>query len=289
MLRRAVVLGSVALASACSLLVDSGGLSGDAPETRDGGDATATDGPSGLPSDGSIEAASDAGPDVVAVHPYVAAVLADGPIAYYRFEETTGFAAKTEVGTIDGVYSGAVTLAAPGAFTGSLGIALDGGLGGVSLGQAFDFVGRMPFSVEAWYEPTTYAPDFRFLISREGLDDAGRETYGIWFNPTTGSRMQFERYVAGVKTGPGGDAPSTGTFHHIVGTYDGTTLALFVDAVLVDVSTDTRDARSTAVDCWIGRQSGEYAALSGVIDEVAIYDKALPPTRISAHFTSAGK
>ncbi len=44
---------------------------------------------------------------------YYAAVMADSPISYWRFGETTGLIAIDEIGTIDGAYSSTLTLGVP--------------------------------------------------------------------------------------------------------------------------------------------------------------------------------
>ena len=63
-----------------------------------------------------------------------------------------------------------------------------------------------------------------------------------------------------------------------VGTYDGRSLALYKDGVLVGSSSDTRGAESADVLSLVGGSD-----FRGVLDEVAIYDKALAPDRVMAH------
>lgn len=85
----------IACSPACSLTSDLGGLSVGA-EPVDGASMTlAAEG--GPATDGSTT--SDAPSDTGAANAYAAAVLADGPVAYYRFEDPSDANfAKDEVG-----------------------------------------------------------------------------------------------------------------------------------------------------------------------------------------------
>src|SRR5262245_27545850 len=80
-------------------------------------------------------------------------VLADGPIAYWHLDETSGTVAKdiTDHGH-DCTYQKNAKLGVPGVVNGS--IDLDGKGAHVACGDApFDFAGTTPFSIEVWIRP----------------------------------------------------------------------------------------------------------------------------------------
>src|SRR5258708_20454127 len=78
-------------------------------------------------------------------------------------------------------------------------------------------------------------------------------------------------------------AITTNTTYHFVGTYDGTTLRMYVNGALV-ASAATVGA-ITLLSGSIGAQQGSSDWVSGVIDEPAIYNLALAPPNDLAHAT----
>jgi hypothetical protein len=81
-----------------------------------------------------------------------------------------------------------------------------------------------------------------------------------------------------------------GRFAHLVMAYDGALMRLYVDGVLRDTANglldvpNSPDARLVFGD----RVQGTFYKLHGVLDEIAIYDHALSPARVAAHFAAAG-
>jgi hypothetical protein len=289
---------STTMAGACSLLVGTDGLSDGAAALADGAQESsvtpdAVDAPrdtTAPPSDASrdADAESDADASPIATA-YVAAVLADAPIAYLRLEEAAGAAsAKNEVAGPGGSYSPAAELGVDGAFVGSNGARFDGSPGGISLGTSRGFAGHTPFSIELWFRPDANDATFRFLASAYEDVDAGRESFGIYMNTTYG--LVAERYVANVAlaTAPL-PAIATGAYHHFVMRYDGATLSLYVDGALAADVSDARASLASAPELVIGAFGGGSASVLGTIDELAVYDKALAAARILAHYHASGR
>ena len=81
--------------------------------------------------------------------------------------------------------------------------------------------------------------------------------------------------------------------HHIAGTYDGAALQVYLDG---DLETADGGLRATGAlgnydtvhGLGIGGGFVDGAGFKGTIDEVAVYSKALPASRIREHFV-AGK
>ena len=83
---------------------------------------------------------------------------------------------------------------------------------------------------------------------------------------------------------------SLNTWHHIAVTYDGTTLAIYVDGVL-DASALKSLGTIDSVLSMGKAISGGWTPFKGLIDEVELFDRALSPAEIRAIFEagSAGK
>jgi len=72
--------------------------------------------------------------------------------------------------------------------------------------------------------------------------------------------------------------PTTGTWHHIAGTYDGSTIRLYVDGVEKASGSVSGPIQTSSTPLYIGNKpfssySGDY--FKGIIDEVRIYNRAL--------------
>jgi len=70
-----------------------------------------------------------------------------------------------------------------------------------------------------------------------------------------------------------------GTFHHIAGTWDGTTMRLYVDGVLqssTGLTTPAASAGGVNIGSWLNSARG----YKGVVDEVSIYDRELSLSEI---------
>ncbi len=287
----AIACAPLGALTACSLLVSTDGLAGDATDAGAKPDTTGTDArsdanpppppPPPPPVDG-----GDAGASA-----YRAAVLADTPLGYWRFDEASGTTAKDEVGAHDGTYSGTLSLGAPGAILGESSTALTLTDGQVSMGDAFGFVGRAPFSVEAWIKPSVVDTAYRNIYSK--LTTYPRTGHFMWIRMTEG--VALERNVdygtdGGLQQAVGeqGGAPLD-AWTHIVVTYDGTTLRIYVNGTDSGSDTSTLSLTATSAPFLVGAAPDVGGPFVGAIDEVAVYGAALPPARVAAHYHASGR
>ena len=122
------------------------------------------------------------------------------------------------------------------------------------------------------------------MLVNDTLDDnvrnEARRYFNFNFNQGTYDTAPFTVNVT---------KPATGTFHHVVASYDGSVLRLFIDGALGSQENDDRAAKPKDSALWIGRRADDARSIDGVIDEVAIYDKALAEDRIVAHHRAAGR
>ncbi len=110
-------------------------------------------------------------------------------------------------------------------------------------------------------------------------------------NGGPGIRDQFHFYMRinnELQHISGEEMPETGVFHHVAGTYDGSTMRLYLDGKEIgnlDISGDVATGESHIY------MSSDGEPLDGVLDEMSIYDRALSQQEIQAIYEagSAGK
>lgn len=269
-----------AAVAACSLTTSLRGLSTDEPgaeagSSLDGGDANvgATD---------DAKAATEAGSSR-----YRAVVLADSPLAYFRFDDT-GPVAKDETGAHDGTYKGVVSHV-DGALAGEPGkAAFFDGASWVDVGDVLPFLGAAPFTIEAWASPVAGATEPACIAAKSfapgGVTGNISEGYTFYADTDTNT-LQLARFASSVRSGASGSAIAKDRFTHVVATYDGTTLAIFVDGSATGsrASGEKLVAMSSPLTIGAGR-GGIYCYFHGALDEVAFYGAALPAQRIQAHY-----
>lgn len=222
---------------------------------------------------------------------YRAAVLQDSPIGYWRFDETEGTAAKDEMGEHPGVYTYAPTLGRPGLFgsTGAVELPESSHAHVAVPGDAFSFAGLVPYTVEVWVKPRVFS-NYQIIASTESspprngwsvfATDDGKVNYEVW-RPNDGGSQEVRSLTSG------GTVLSLDRFQHVVATFNGDIMKLYVDGVLAK----SNPAPSAAVDTeglilGCRRSSGDVVnCLNGwVLDEAAIYDFPLTSERVLAHF-----
>src|SRR4051812_1042526 len=236
---------------------------------------------------------------------YPNAVLADGPIAYYRFGEniTTGnFDYATNSGTLGfsafGMYSGA-THPAPGALVGAAGStaalipnANNAGSARVRVPYAPELNQAAPFSVEFWAKPSK---TFDLGCAAAEADFNASTRFGWLFYQgnsglSDGNGWFFRLYRASGNTVASVNlAIDTNHFYHVVGTFDGaSTIKLYVDGspVSTNTLTDAYTPNVTVPLTFGGRADGAagFFGWGGVMDEAAYYTNLLNDATVLAHY-----
>jgi hypothetical protein len=275
-------LGSVILLqAACLLTVSTTGLSGGVP------------GPDGAPEDApgpgnTPTGEAGGGGDARGETTYAQLVLDDTPIAYWRFEETTGLSAHDETNHGHDAAYAPQNQGAPG-IAGSRGVDLKPTLSATvaTNDAAFQFAGNHPFAVECWISLRTTSA-FARLATTEAPDPA--PTSGWFFTPLEGPGPYFsfreesgtfiEELQGNVKLGVGG-------FHHLVVSHDGSTATMWLDAVAIGSASWSGQTQAIGTLTW-GCRPSSGNCVDGVLDEAAVYDHPLVAERVKAHY-AAGK
>ena len=212
----------------------------------------------------------------------------DDPVGYWRLDETTGPIAKDSSGNgIDGVYRGAVGFGVAGVFPGETAVSVGTDLGGVDLGNHFDFAGTAAFSVEAWVQPRVLdSGAFRHIVTKQHRTSP-KAGWALLIDP--GGNAFFERFV---NDAVHEDSPhaqvAVSEYTQLVGTYDGQQLRLFANSLDLGVVPFTGAMPPVTEPAVIGGASiaDADAPLDGDIDEVTIYDFALTNDQVRAHFVA---
>ena len=141
--------------------------------------------------------------------------------------------------------------------------------------------GTASYSIEAWVNLDTVDAGFRRILDHDDL----RKGW-ILIAETTGG-FQFYRDAGGVEElAEFTPSPMTGATYHVVGTYDGTDLLLYVNGVLRGGSSTTASVAATSLGVRRGWGLGTAGYTDGRLDELAVYATALSPERILAHYNA---
>jgi len=240
---------------------------------------------------------------------YQADILFDKPVGYYRFEEPAGTAVATNSGTKGGdgaYYTGDET--APG--SGGIAAAATGdsgprppqfaGFSADNHAATFDGASRW-VDTKNQYLQALNAFTLEYWVTRTNSANAGGRVGLVGQNDAI-EYGYIDPATIQIWTPNGGSLNSTwptnfvdGDWHHVATIADGTNLKTYYDGVLVATGGSAIGATggygTSAYNVHIGGggvfdATGNY--LEGWMDEVAIFDRAIPAARVAEHF-NAGK
>jgi hypothetical protein len=160
-------------------------------------------------------------------------------------------------------------------------VAFNGTSGKVSFGDAFDYAAKAAFSLEAWVQPSVVDATSRRIFSKETSDVAGAQGYYLVSNST---RVSFARLRDDNYETLSGPAMVAGARYHVVVTYDGTWMRLYINGVQVDASPSANSLLDTTALFTVGAKSSGGGEWGGAIDEPAVYRQALSASMVMAHY-----
>ena len=213
---------------------------------------------------------------VPSIDGYAATVLGTaGLVSFWRLGETSGATAADSTGTNPGTYVNGVTLNAASLVTHDTDPAasFDGVNDYVTVPDSASMSPTSAMSLEAWVKPSDVST-YRTIGTKDWLLRID--------NPAEGNEFSFFVHIGGgweprVKSGV---VPTTNTTYHVVGTYDGSNLRIYVNGQL-----KATQARTGSIDDGTGAFNiGVSPWWSGPIDDVALYNVALSATQIQAHY-----
>jgi hypothetical protein len=201
-----------------------------------------------------------------------------GLVGWWRFDEGTGNIAKdsSEYGN-DGTVYGATWV------DGKYGKALsfDGTSNYVSVLHNSVFSAPANLTVEGWFKPNTVAASYQQIVGKQ----TGYNEYRlILYGNTIRGQIYDSSHEYTVNSANGGVYAQAGVWHHVVMTYDGANLRLYVNGILVDTLPLVITINPNTSPLYIGINQATYYPFNGVIDEVHVYNRALSATEIQADF-----
>jgi len=231
---------------------------------------------------------------------YSTVVMADGPLAYYRLDEASGSIALDSSGHgLHGSYGAAVAHGAGGLLAGdSNGAAQFAGGGWTRDGMLMVPSSPMlqpasAISVELWMRQQNANPDGAVLVDYgDGGPAATHDpAYGLLIYQSAFNVFLWTDVAAGGGPGFGTPTqPTPGKVYHVVETFDGQALRVYVNGVLESTmplagTLDFLSGSGLGIGGTSLGASGD-PLFAGTIDEVAIYGAALTPQQVMKHFTA---
>ncbi|MHC4556201.1 MAG: LamG domain-containing protein [Planctomycetota bacterium] len=198
------------------------------------------------------------------------AYAVEGMVSYWRFDEGSGTTASDSIGSNDGTIYGATWT------TGIVNSALsfDGvddyvDLGSVNINIPGDF------TITAWIKAIQSRSNYRVILSK-GPKNTGH--YEIYLNISTGELKFYSNDIGDIGSGRIVD---DNIWHHITVTYNGANMKFYVDGNLESSPSASGSITSENEIFYIGRQIIDLSMpFNGLIDEVAIYNRALTDEEI---------
>ncbi|HTK75270.1 MAG TPA: LamG domain-containing protein, partial [Gemmataceae bacterium] len=171
------------------------------------------------------------------------------------------------------------------------------------VGQAFHFNGvdtyvRAPqsadlepaaVSVEAWVNATSGGIN-RYIVSK-GASGLVAASYALYTGPSGGLKFYVFDGTTFVESSDAGPAVWDGHWHHVVGSYNGSTVRLYVDGAEVGTGTPANlrinynlpDSNDLFIGTYNGL-TGTHFNFDGLVDEPSVYDRALSAAEVGALF-----
>jgi hypothetical protein len=219
-------------------------------------------------------------PTVVTGGAYVAAVLADSPVGYWRMGEASG-SVLDSIGSSHGTATG-TTRDVTGALTTAQddgAITFNGTSDKVRMGDVLDQTGAV--SYELWVKRANTTGALQYLMNK----GAGQPNIVL----------KADHYITVGEENVDLVLSSTAilndtNWHHIVFTWTGAAAVdaakLYVDGVNVGVHQNTATIAGNGSSLSLGAAYVDALYFAGTIDEAAIYNTVLSPTRVLAHYNA---
>lgn len=140
------------------------------------------------------------------------------------------------------------------------------------------------FTVSAWVNPAGDTGAYQGIVTRQ----LGNDHRDQWYLTINAGRPIFSvTTTAGTVAAPAPALVADGAWVHLAGTYDGTTIRLFVNGLVVATATISGRLADTATPLIIGgNQNGPLPGtaqeqFNGRIDDVQLFNRALPPVDVA--------
>jgi prepilin-type N-terminal cleavage/methylation domain-containing protein len=155
----------------------------------------------------------------------------------------------------------------------------------VDTGDNPAFDGTSGLTLLAWIKINTTASDNTAISKYENTDNSylighNDKIKGWWFRVSNGLNYINATFVTDI---------DTNIWYHLVGTYNGTAVRLYVNGVEKDNIPFSGNIPDINANLWFGNRNDNWGTFNGLIDEIRIYAEALPSTEIQKHYVQGLK
>lgn len=147
-------------------------------------------------------------------------------------------------------------------------------------------------TIEAWVNQTSFAEHGWIISKGAGLDGTGK-SYELYTSITTGL-PSFRLHDGSTQTSIVSSKPITlGTWNHLVGTFSGGTMNLYLNGVLVANGAFSSTIRSGTEPIIIGRRKSDVSTyqvgtdFNGIIDAIRLYSRALTSNEVISNYNAS--
>ncbi|MFJ4106795.1 LamG-like jellyroll fold domain-containing protein, partial [Oerskovia enterophila] len=204
---------------------------------------------------------------------------ADGLRGAWDLEEGTGLAAADTSGWGNvGALSGGTTWVTAG---GRSAVRFDGATGKVSIPDADALDVSSALTVAAWVRPEQVATQYVVKKASPSATDG----FELGLSSAGKAFLRLNQATAGdtYRVNATSTYPSNGTtWVHLVGTYDGQRMRLYVDGVEQGSAAGPGTVGVNTLPLLLGGQPGGTLPLKGAVDGVRLYDRALSAAEVVA-------
>lgn len=158
-------------------------------------------------------------------------------------------------------------------------LAFNGTSGDVNVPDDSTLEPSKAITVSAWVKANGSPGDFDYIVDK-GATGCLTASYGLYTGPNGGLIFYVSNDgLVGIHSPDAGTGVWDGKWHSIVGTYDGSSVRLYVDGIEVGSGTpDTGNIAyglSTSNDLQIGAYEGCSLPFNGSVDQVRVFDRPL--------------
>ena len=200
----------------------------------------------------------------------------DGLLAYYEFDEGTGDEASDTANENHGTITGATWTEGR---VGNHALQFSGS-GEYVEAPHQDYLSLNEFTVSTWANFDALSTgEWQSLVCKGSCASPDRN-YGL-FQKKDGKQVHFSFYrTSGSWASYNSNAElSTGTWYHIVMTYDGSEFTLYIDGSLDKAVSETGTPETNSEPLYIG-DFPDYSGMNGQLDDVRIYNRALSESEV---------
>lgn len=224
---------------------------------------------------------------------YAQAVLDAEPKLYWSLNDPVGSTTIADAaGGFHGVPGTAVTLGvANGAVSGDTAVSVNNNSNGRIHAFGSD-VAPTEFSAQVWFRTSTASGRLLGFGDLQ-VGNSGHRDRQIYL--TNSGRVHFGVRADGAQVLASTRQYNDNQWHQAVATLDGSTARLYVDGVLVAQRHDISNPEEyighwrLGGDSQSGWPSAGNANFTGSMDELSIYDYALTPAQVQAHYVASGR